>query len=206
MTSHPHFTHCGLPGIDLIPFGMHACHFFADADQLVATLAPYFAAGLSSAERCLWVTAPPLSASQAVHALRAACDGVDEAIQRGALRIVDVDQWGASPASPSRPDLAQLWLQEEERALADGYNGLRIAGSMGFLGQDGAPASMGCEQALTARFNGRRIVALCSYALAQCDAQQIRDVMQAHHCAFERPGDGWQVVPFREVHAGAGRS
>src|SRR3546814_16097409 len=43
------------------------------------------------------------------------------------------------------------------------------------------------EQAATAGFSGRRIVALCSYALTQCNDQQMSEVMLAHHCMLERP-------------------
>jgi hypothetical protein len=30
-------------------------------------------------------------------------------------------------------DVIQFWLEEEERALAEGYNGLRITGNTSFL-------------------------------------------------------------------------
>src|SRR3546814_2800303 len=50
------------------------------------------------------------------------------------------------------------------------------------------------EQAATAGFSGRRIVALCSYALTQCNDQQMSEVMLAHHCMLERPDANWQVV------------
>lgn len=32
----PHITRCGLPGVDRVPFGMHACHFYRDRQNLVA--------------------------------------------------------------------------------------------------------------------------------------------------------------------------
>ena len=77
------FTHCGLPGIDHVPYGMHVCHFYSVRAQLVAALVPYVVAGLRANERRLWVTAPPLPAGEAVQAPPAAWDGPDEAIQAG---------------------------------------------------------------------------------------------------------------------------
>jgi DcmR-like sensory protein len=59
MANLPHITRFGLPGIDRVPFGMHACHFYSNRDQLAAVLVPYSVAGLRRNERCLWVTAPP---------------------------------------------------------------------------------------------------------------------------------------------------
>ena len=194
MANLPYFTRCGLPGIDLVPYGVHACHFYGDRDQLVAALVPYFVAGLRGNERCLWVTAPPLPEREAVQALSAAWDGVDEAIRAGALRILDFDRWYASSAGLKGVEVVRSWLEEEERALADGYNGLRIAGNTSFLEPGDWSTFMAYEQAVTAGFYGRRIVALCSYALAQCNGQQMNEVMHAHHFAFERPDADWQVV------------
>lgn len=90
MANLSHITRCGRSGIDGVPSGMHACHFYSNRDRLVAALVPYSVAGLRSNERCLWATAPALSTREAVQALRAARDGVDDAIQAGALRFLDV--------------------------------------------------------------------------------------------------------------------
>jgi hypothetical protein len=131
MANLSHITRCGLPGIEWVPFGMHACHFYSSTDQLVARLK-----GL---------------------------------------------------------DVVQLWLEEEERALAEGYKRLRIAGDTRFVTAGDWSTFMEYEHAVTARCNGRRIVALCSCALAQCNDQQMSEVMHAHQCALERLDADWQV-------------
>ena len=187
MANLSHITRCGLREIDQIPFGMHACHFHSSREHLVAALVPFVVAGMRGNERCLWVTAPLLPAREAVQALRAACDDVDDAIQAGALRILD-------SARLKGLDVVQLWLDEEERALAEGYNGLRIAGDTRFLTAGDWSTFMEYEDAVTARCNGRRIVTLCSCALAQCNDQQMSEVMHAHHCALERLDTYWQVT------------
>jgi DcmR-like sensory protein len=184
-----HITRCGLPGL-----GMHICHFYADLSQLIAAQVPYFVAGLPGNERCLWVTAPPLRPREAVQALRAAWDGVDDAIQAGVLRILNFDQWYASPAGLKGIDVVELWLKEEERALAEGYNGLRISGNTSFLTPRNWSTFMEYEHAVPARFNGRRIVALCNCARAQCNDQQMSEVISAHHCVLEGPDARAQVV------------
>jgi hypothetical protein len=193
MTDLPHITRFGLPGIDRVPFGMHACHFYSSRAQLVAALVPYFVTGLRANERCLWVTAPPLPAREAVEALRDAWNGVDDAIQRGALRILDFNQWSADTTGLKGLDVVQPWLEEEERALAEGYNGLRITGNTSFLTPGEWPAFMEYERAVTARLKSRRIVALCSYALAQCNYQRMSEVINTHRCALERADIDWKV-------------
>jgi two-component system, sensor histidine kinase PdtaS len=167
----PHFTRSGLPGIETVPFGMHACHFYASRDELAAALTAFFMEGLRANERCLWITAPPLPAAEAAEALRAVYDGVDEALEGGALRILDYDQWYQRAAHLKGLEVVQLWLDEEEQALADGYNGLRITGNVTFLKPEDWPTFVDYEQAVTTAFSGRRIVALCSYAEAGCDGR-----------------------------------
>jgi hypothetical protein len=204
MTNLSHITRCGLREIDQIPFGMHACHFHSSREHLVAALVPFVVAGLRGNERCLWVTAPPLPARGAVSALRAAWDGADDAAQAGALRVLDFGHWYASQAGLKGLDVVELWIEEEKRALAEGYDGLRIAGNASFLKPGDWSTFMKYEEAATARFNGRRIVALCSYARAECNDQQMSEVMHAHHCAFEGPnpdGQTFTVAQFSDFES-----
>jgi hypothetical protein len=187
-----HITRFGLPGIDRIPFGMHACHFYRNWDQLVSALVPYFVAGLHANERCLWVTAPPLPAREAYQVLRP--HGLDDAIQRRALLVLDFHQWYANSGGLKGQDVVQLWLREEERALAEGYNGLRIAGNTSFVKAGDWSTFIEYERAVTTRFKNRRIVALCNYGLAQCDDRQMSDVLEAHHFALHGSDADWQWV------------
>jgi hypothetical protein len=187
------FTHFGLPGIDRVPVGMHACHFYGNRDQLVAALVPYFAAGLANNERCLWITAPPLPAGEAVAALRQASDRVDEAILSGALRVFDFDQWYTDAAGVKGLEVVEMWLREEERALADGYSGLRISGNASFVKPDDWPAFLEYERALTARLAGRRVLTLCSYPQS-CNDHQVSEVTSAHTCELQHAGNDWQVL------------
>lgn len=200
MANLPHITNFGLPEIDRIPFGMHTCHFYSNRDQLVAALVPYFVAGLHGNERCFWVTASPLSVREAVAALGDAWNGVEEAIETNALRILDFDQWYASSAGLKGLDVVQLWLKEEECALAEGYKGLRIAGNASPLKWGEWSTFMEYEQAVTAHFKSRRIIALCSYALMRCTDQQISEVLHAHHGALQTSDDDyWRTMIYPEL-------
>jgi PAS domain S-box-containing protein len=191
----PHVTRSGLLGIDRIPLGIHACHFYGDREQLIAALVPYLAAGLRENERCIWITAQPLPAPAAIEALRPAWHAVEETIQSGGLRILDFDEWYGTARGLKGIEAGAYWLAEEERALAEGHTGLRIAGNTSHVRPDDWPAFLTHEQTFTKCFKGRRIVALCSYALDHCDPVQMNKVMEAHHCAFEPPARDWQIVP-----------
>lgn len=194
MSTHSHVTPCGLPGIGPVPVGMHSCHFYENRQQLIEALVPYTLAGLQAKERCLLIASPPLPARDLVGELRNAWDGVSDALHSGALQVMDFDRWYLDAAGLKSDELVEIWLQEEARALADGYSGLRISGNISFLAPAQWPAFMAYEKSVSANFAHRRIVALCSYVLEECTEDQKAQVLNAHSCAFERHAHGWQVI------------
>jgi DcmR-like sensory protein len=123
MANLSHITCCGLSESSGSLSGCTPATFIA---AVTSSLRRWCRTLSRACERCLWVTAPLLPTHEAVQALRAACDDVDDAIQAGALRILD-------SARLKGLDVVQFWLDEGERALAEGYNGLRIAGNTRFL-------------------------------------------------------------------------
>jgi hypothetical protein len=169
------------------------CHFYEDRADLVAALVPFFAAGLRANERCIWITAEPLSAADARAELQKAADA-DAAIRSGALTIRDFSTWYVEAEGLKSAQVADLWLAEEARALAQGYDGLRITGNASFLTPETWPDFMDYEEVVHRAFQGRRIVSLCTYDSRRCAPSQIDEVMQRHSCALERPDEGWQIV------------
>ena len=192
-------TDCGLPGIKDIPYGVHMCHFYERREELAAALVPYFAAGLRSNERCIWIAAEPLNAAAAQLELAHAGVDVDAAIAKGALVLRDHDEWYTEAERVKGTDVIALWLAEEERALAQGYSGLRITGNVTFLTAATWPVFMEYEQAVNAAFQGRRIVTLCTYPSRNCGASEVLDVVQRHSCTLEHPDEGWHIVTEQRV-------
>lgn len=187
-------TDCGLPGIRDIPYGVHMCHFYENREDLAAALVPYFSAGLRNNERCIWITAEPLRAEAAKHELRKAGFDLDAAVKAGRLTVRDFSDWYAEAGRLKGTEVVELWLAEEQRALAQGYNGLRITGNVTFLTSNTWPAFMEYEEIVDKAFHARRIVTLCSYRLGECGASEVLDVVHRHRCTLERPDEGWQVI------------
>lgn len=190
-------TDCGLPGIKEIPYGVHMCHFYERREDLVSVLVPYFAAGLRSNERCIWITAEPLTAVEARVELAKAGLDVDDALKKGALVVRDFSEWYSDGARLKGTDVVNYWLAEEERALAEGYSGIRITGNVTFLTPETWPLFMEYEDVVNRSFAGRRIVTLCTYPASVCGASEVLEVVHRHSCALERPDQGWQIVTAR---------
>ena len=191
---HTHLTECGLPGITQIPYGVHMCNFYKTREELIGALVPFFAAGLRNNERCIWITAAPLHAAEAVVELEKAHAGVAAAVASGALTVLDFSDWYAQAGSLKGNQVVELWLAEEERALAAGYSGLRITGNVTFLRSADWDLFMEYEDLVTRAFQGHRIVTLCTYHLESCGAAEVLDVVRRHNGALERPDEGWQIL------------
>jgi hypothetical protein len=173
------------------------CQFYQGREDLIAALVPYFAAGLRNRERCIWITAEPLSAGEAKAELRKTGLDVDRAIESGALVLHDFSVWYAHQAHLKGTAVVDVWLAEEERALRDGYQGLRITGNTSFLTPQTWQLFMEYEEAVNHAFAKRRIVTLCTYHLGGCGAAEVLDVAARHSCTLERPDQGWQIVAAR---------
>lgn len=189
-----HITECGIPGITSIPFGIHLCHFYPHRQDLIDSLVPYFKAGLDNNERCLWITAAPFPADEARAALRKVVPGLGTMIEEGRIRILDAKDWYADAEGLRGTDVVQFWLREEEKALVDGFQGLRIAGNTSFVTPEDWATFMRYEHAVTAAFQDRRIVALCSYNLHQCRATDVFEVIRNHHYTLDRRDVTWEVL------------
>jgi hypothetical protein len=188
------FTNCGLPGMGQIPQGIHMCHFYRAREDLVAALVPFFAAGLENNERCIWITAEPLPAVQAKLEFQRTGLDIEAALNSGALKILDFSEWYTDAGELTSEEAAALWLAEENRALAEGYSGLRITGNASFLTPETWPDFMDYEETVHRAFEGRRIVSLCSYHVGRCSPTQIRDIARRHSCALDKPDEGWQII------------
>jgi hypothetical protein len=191
---HSHLTDCGLPGIAQIPFGVHICNFYRTREELAAALVPFFLAGLRAKERCIWITAEPLLAVDAIAALEEAGLDARAEIERGSLVVRDFSDWYAEAGTLLGAQVVDLWLGEEARALADGYRGLRITGNVTFLQPEEWPLFMEYEELVNSAFHGRRIVTLCTYWLEQCGSAETLEVLRRHNGALDRPDEGWQIL------------
>jgi len=189
-----HLTDCGLPGIRHIPYGVHMCNFYRTREELVGALVPFFVAGLRNNERCIWITAQPLPAVQALAEIEKAFPEARAAIASAALVVRDYADWYAQAGALRGNQVVDLWLAEENRALAGGYAGLRITGNVTFLRPEEWDLFMEYEDLVNKAFQGRRIVTLCTYHLDSCGAAEMFDVVRRHNGALERPDKGWQVL------------
>ncbi len=146
-----------------VPWGTHFCQFYETADDLADTLVPFFKAGLVNGERCMWVTARPLRAADAVDALRNAVPDLDRRLARGQIEVIDHDRWYLTRQGKTGADAVIAgWMRRKDEALAEGYEGFRLTGNTYFLEADDWDDFAEYERKVNACFCGERVIALCS--------------------------------------------
>jgi two-component system, sensor histidine kinase PdtaS len=152
---------------------------------------------LQKNERCIWITAEPLDARAAEAELAGAGLNVPAMARRGSLLIRDHSDWYGNGSLDTDKIIAR-WLEEERRALDEGYIGLRLAGNTSFVKPADWAAFMDYEQRADEAFASRRIVTLCSYRANPRAATDVLDVVRRHSCTLERPDEGWQILTARQ--------
>jgi hypothetical protein len=187
-----HLTNFGIPGIDVVPYGIHMCHFYLSQQELVGGLVPFFQAGLSNNERCIWVAAASVPASK-IRKEIAKSSELAHGLAIGRLVLADVAARYGKPATLDAEATVQRWIDEEERALANGLQGLRIAGDASFVPRSDWARLMEYEKKLHERIKGRRIVACCCYHRGDCQPVDILEVAHRHDGALNHADEHWEV-------------
>ncbi len=184
----------GVPAPGQARWGEHMCLLYRTRADLLDATVPFFAAGLAHGERCIWVASDPLPAAEARDALRMVVPDLEERECRGQIEILDHDAWYLRGRELTPDAVIDGWLAREQTALRDGYAGLRLSGNTSFLMPAQWAEFAGYEARVHAAFHGRRIIALCSYSLARCGADQLVDVMRNHGLAIVRHGGEWRAL------------
>jgi hypothetical protein len=187
-----HISSFGIPGLGAAPYGLHMCHFFPTRQELIDGLVPYFEAGVDNNEQCIWVTSSPLPAEDALVEISKS-EKLMRAVTSGQLRVFDAAEWYGELKTFDAERVIQLWLEKEQSALADGFQGLRITGNTSFVTRDSWNQLMKYERKLHAWIKERRIIACCSYFREQCDSVEILEVVRCHHGSLDRTDDHWDL-------------
>jgi hypothetical protein len=185
---------CGIPGIGPVRPDVHICHFYRKRQDLVDTLVPFMKAGLANGERCLWITTDPFRAEDAGAELAKSLPGLGGMIKEGRMIIRDADEWCAQLKGEFAKEMLGRLMKEQEKALSDGYRGLRFSGNTSYFARQDWRTFIGFENALNSAVQSRRMVTLCSYNLVHSQATDVFQATRTHHHTLDRCGPGWELI------------
>lgn len=178
-----------------LDWGSHFCHLYETPQDLIDTLVPFFVAGITHNEKCIWVTSEPLVSADAITALAQKIPNLPDLIAGGKIQIIDHADWYLRANETKPHSLLQVWLDAEVKALADGFSGLRVTGNMTFIeSREQWDAFEEYERQVSETFVGHKIIALCSYHLGKTTGTDILDVVQNHNFAVARRKGAWEMI------------
>lgn len=184
-------------GIDImgdVPWGTHFCQFYRTKDDLIDILVPYFKAGLDSNEFCMWVTSEPLGVEEAREALGKVLPDVNRYLEEGQLEILPYTQWYVNDDVFNSKRVLNGWVEKLDRALDKGYSGLRLSGNTFWLEKDDWDDFVNYEVEINDVIGNYPMMALCTYSLNKCSANEIIDVIINHQFAIIRREGNWDLI------------
>ena len=191
----------GISPVGDVPWGTHFCHFYETKQDLLDTLIPYFKAGLESKEFCVWVVSTPelITVEEAKGALAQAVPDIDRHLSDDNIEILNGLDWYLTENVFSLERVTSAWDAKLDRALALGYDGMRISGDTLWLAEKDWKDFCAYEKQLNDSIADRPMTVLCTYPLAKSRAAEVLDVVETHQFAIARRQGEWKVIETPEL-------
>ena len=184
----------GIGIIGDVPWGTHFCQFYRTAQDLLDVLVPYFTAGLQNNEFCMWITSEPLGREAAARALAEAVPDFERYLRKGQIEILPHTDWYLRGGTFDSPRVLEDWVKKLERARAGGFDGLRLTGNTFWLEKKDWQAFTDYEAAVDGVIGRYRMLAVCTYSLDRCGANEVLDVVRNHRFALVRREAKWELI------------
>jgi len=189
----------GLRVISEAKWGAHFCVFYETTQDLLDTCAAYFAAGLEGNEFCVWVVSKPLTEQQGRRALRKSIPGFERHVAEGRFEILNGYDWYLNGNKFNLQRITGRWIEKLEKALANGFNGMRVCGNAFWLETDSWKDFRAYEEEIDRLLAGHQMIALCTYSLRAARAADLIDVVRAHQFTVARRNGEWEFLETPEL-------
>jgi len=186
--------HSGIDIIEDVPWGTHFCQFYQTTEDLIDILVLYFKAGLENNEFCMWVTSQPLEVEEAKEALRKVVPDIDVYLKKGQLEIISYSHWYVKEGAFDSDRVLNGWVEKLNKALANGYDGLRLTGNTFWLEKEDWNDFVDYEKEVDRVLGNYQMIALCTYNLDRCNATEIIDVVINHQFALIKKNGKWEQI------------
>lgn len=184
-------------GIDIIgdvPWGTHFCQFYETKDDLVDILVPYFKTGLENNEFCMWVTSEPLGVEEAKQSLGKLKSDINSFFDNKQLEIIPYTEWYVRYGVFDSERVLNGWVDRLNTALDNGFDGLRLTGNTFWLEKEDWKDFVGYEEEVDRVIGSYQMIAMCTYCLDKCNANEIIDVVNNHQFALIKRRSEWTLV------------
>jgi PAS domain S-box-containing protein len=188
----------GIHIIGDVPWGTHFCQFYKTKKDLLDILVPYFKTGLKNNEFCMWVTSEPIQKEEALKTMKKAVPHFLKYLEKGQIEILPYTEWYLKGGKFSSLRVLQRWVERLNQALDKGYEGLRLTGNTFWLEKKDWRKFTDYEEEVNNVIGKYNMIAICTYSLDKCGANEVIDVVRNHQFALIKRGQKWERIESSE--------
>ena len=142
----------------------------------------------------MWVTSEPLSADEAENAMRNALPEVDRYFKNGQIEIIPYSDWYVKEGSFNSDRVLNGWIDKLNNGLRKGFEGLRLSGNTFWLEKEDWDDFVSYETEVDKVIDSFKMIAMCTYCLDKCNANEIIDVVNNHQFALIKREGEWTLL------------
>jgi PAS domain S-box-containing protein len=120
--------------------------------------------------------------------------GFDGYFKEGRIEIIPYSDWYVKDGAMDLDGILAGWGEKLRQALDRGYSGLRVSGNVHWLEKSSWKEFLEYEGKVCEAIKGRRMIALCTYSLGKCGADEIMDVTSAHQFVLVKRDGEWKRI------------
>jgi signal transduction histidine kinase len=154
----------------------------------------YFEAGLRNNEFCMWVTSEPLTAEDARAMMREAIPGFEAYQAKGQIEVIPYTEWYLVNGDFDSKRVLNGWVEKLDGAMEKGFSGLRLTGNTFWLEKSLWKNFMGYEQEINDTIGRYNMIAVCTYSLDACGANEVIDIVNTHQFAMIKSEGEWKLI------------
>ncbi|KKM65102.1 hypothetical protein LCGC14_1494650 [marine sediment metagenome] len=174
--------------------GTHLCYFYEKREDLIDILIPYFKEGLEENFYCMWITPKELSRSEALKSLNDSIPNFQTYLQRNQIKIIPYNEWYLKDKTLNLDKVLEEWIKNLNQALEDRYNGLRVSGDLGWLGEEEFKRFVDYEIQVNSIIGNYRMSALCTYPVEKFNKFQILDIANSHQYVLTKTDNDYKII------------
>lgn len=188
----------GIGIIGDVAWGTHFCQFYETKKDLLDILVPYFKKGLEGNEFCMWVTSGPLGAQDAIKAMKRAMPDFEKYLKKGQIEIIPDSKWYTKDGGFEEDRVLKGWVSKLNGALDKGFAGLRLTGNTFWIEKKDWKAFADYEKTVNDVIGNYKMLAICTYSLDKCNANEVIDVVSNHQFAIIKRLGKWALIESSE--------
>lgn len=135
-----------------------------------------------------------MTVEAAYEALRNEIKDFDKYESKEQITILSHEDWYLKDKTFVPDIVINGWYQKLSRSLNKGFDGMRVSGNEAWLDREVWKNFIDYERNLNNSLKDHRMIVLCTYPLAKCDAHAVFDVSQVHEIAVTRRKGDWEIV------------